>query len=146
MLVVDDDDSIRKVFKLILEAQGYEVETVETGLQALKMVQERFYSLVTIDIRLPDMEGTKLLRELHRSSPKSMKIMVTGYPSLENAVNSLNIGADAYIIKPVEPDELINTVKAKLKEQEGMESLSQEKIDNWISTRIQKLEEKYGIH
>jgi len=110
------------------------------------MFQEKFYNLVTIDIRLPDMEGTKLLKELHSCSPKSMKIMVTGYPSLENAVNSLNIGADAYIIKPVEPDDLVNTVKVKLKEQEDVESLSQEKIDNWISARLQKLEEKYGIH
>jgi len=146
ILIVDDETSIRELFKLILEAQGYEVETAETGLQALRMFQERFYNLVTIDIRLPDMEGTKLLKELHRCSPKSMKIMVTGYPSLENAVNSLNIGADAYIIKPVEPDDLVNTVKVKLKEQEDIESLSQEKIDNWISARLQKLEEKYGIH
>ncbi|MEM2130299.1 MAG: response regulator [Candidatus Bathyarchaeia archaeon] len=145
ILIVDDESSIREVFKLILEAQGYEVETAETGLQALRMFQERFYNLVTIDIRLPDMEGTNLLREMHKCSPMSMKVMVTGYPSLENAVNSLNIGADAYIIKPVEPNDLINTIKAKLKEQEDMESQSQEKIDKWILTRLQKLEEKYGI-
>ena len=146
ILIVDDEESIRKVFRWVLEAQGYEVETAETGLQAIEKFQKRFYNLALIDIRLPDMEGTVLLSKLHRCSPKTMKIMVTGYPSLENAVKSLNIGADAYVIKPVEPSELVKTIKVKLKEQEAVESMTQDKIDDWISTRLQKLEERYGTY
>ena len=86
------------------------------------------------------MEETELLNILHKRSPKMMKIMVTGYPSLENAMKSLNVGADAYVVKPVEPSELVRIVQAKLKEQEDAEGMSQEKIDDWITLRLQKLE------
>jgi two-component system response regulator HydG len=143
ILIVDDEQSIRDVFRWILEAQGYNVETVETGLQAIEKFEEKYYNVTLLDIRLPDMEGTELLGELHKRSPKTMKIMVTGYPSVENAVKSLNIGADAYVIKPVEPSELIKVIQAKLKEQETAEGMTQEKIDDWITTRLQKLEQKY---
>jgi response regulator RpfG family c-di-GMP phosphodiesterase len=91
------------------------------------------------------MEGTELLNILHKRSPKTMKIMVTGYPSLENAMKSLNVGADAYVVKPVEPSELVRIVQAKLKEQEDAEGMSQEKMDDWITLRLQKLEQKYKI-
>jgi len=86
------------------------------------------------------MEETELLNILHKRSPNMMKIMVTGYPSLENAMKSLNVGADAYVVKPVEPSELVRIVQAKLKEQEDAEGMSQEKIDDWITLRLQKLE------
>jgi DNA-binding response OmpR family regulator len=143
ILIVDDEESIRQVFRWVLEAQGYNVETAETGVQAIEKFEGNYYNLALLDIRLPDMEGTELLNKLHRLSPKTMKIMVTGYPSLENAVKSLNTGADAYVIKPVEPSELVKVIQAKLKEQEAAESMSQEKIDDWITMRLQKLEQKY---
>ncbi len=145
ILVIDDEDSIRQVFRWILEGQGYEVETAETGVRAIEKFEERFFNLALLDIRLPDMEGTELLTMLHKRSPKTMKIMVTGYPSLDNAIKSLNVGADAYVVKPVEPSELVKIVQAKLKEQEDAEGMSQEKIDDWITLRLQKLEQKYQI-
>lgn len=145
VLVIDDEESIRKVFQWILEGQGYEVEAAETGVQAIEKFEEKFYNLALLDIRLPDMEGTELLTMLHKRSPRTMKIMVTGYPSLDNAIKSLNIGADAYVVKPVEPSELVKIVQAKLREQEDAEGMSQEKMDDWISLRLQKLEQKYNI-
>ena len=145
VLVIDDEESIRQVFRWILEGQGYEVETAETGVQAIEKFEEKFYNLALLDIRLPDMEGTELLNILHKRSPKTMKIMVTGYPSLDNAMKSLNVGADAYVVKPVEPSELVRIVQAKLKEQEDAEGMSQEKMDDWITLRLQKLEQKYKI-
>ena len=145
VLVIDDEESIRQVFRWILEGQGYEVETAETGVQAIEKFEEKFYNLALLDIRLPDMEGTELLNILHKRSPKTMKIMVTGYPSLDNAMKSLNVGADAYAVKPVEPSELVRIVQAKLKEQEDAEGMSQEKMDDWITLRLQKLEQKYKI-
>jgi len=146
ILVIDDEDSIRQVFSWILEGQGYEVETAETGVQAIEKFGERFFNLALLDIRLPDMEGTELLTVLHRRSPKTMKVMVTGYPSLDNAIKSLNVGADAYIVKPVEPSDLVKLVQTKLGEQEDAEGMSQEKINDWITLRLQKLEQKYDIH
>jgi len=75
--------------------------------------------------------------------PRMMKIMVTGYPTIENAIKSVNLGADAYIVKPVTPKELLKIIKEKLTEQKEAETMSQEKVNKWIATRVQKLEEDY---
>jgi two-component system response regulator PilR (NtrC family) len=144
VLVIDDEESIRQVFRWILEGQGYEVETAETGVQAIEKFEEKFYNLALLDIRLPDMEGTELLNILHKRSPKTMKIMVTGYPSLDNAMKSLNVGADAYVVKPVEPSELVRIVQAKLKEQEDAEGMSQETIGLRCGFRSSNKNTKYN--
>ena len=140
MLVVDDDVNILKSFKNILQLEGYNVDMAKTGREAIEKSAAHFYNLALLDIRLPDMEGTKLLTKMHRTTLKTMKIMVTGYPSLNNAVEALNLGADAYIIKPVNPEELLRLVKEKLKEQEEAERMSEEKVAEWIRTRARKLE------
>ena len=140
VLAVDDDETILKSFKAILQARGYNVDTAKTAKEAIEKSEETFYNLALLDIKLPDMEGTKLLTKMHETTPRMMKIMVTGYPSLENAVEALNLGADAYVIKPVKPEELLEVVKTKLEEQEEVERLGEEKVTEWIRTRIQKLE------
>jgi len=142
ILIVDDEKDILQSMKEILELEGYTVDTAETGGEAIEKSKNQFYNLALLDIRLPDMEGTELLTKLHGTMPRMMKIMVTGYPSVQNAVESLNLGADAYIMKPVKPKELLKTVEEKLKEQSEVEMLSEKKISEWIQTRIQKLENK----
>ena len=142
ILIVDDEKDILQSMKEILELEGYTVDTAETGGEAIEKSKNQFYNLALLDIRLPDMEGTNLLTKLHGTMPRMMKIMVTGYPSVQNAVESLNLGADAYIMKPVKPKELLKTVEEKLKEQSEVEMLSEKKISEWIQTRIQKLENK----
>jgi len=99
----------------------------------------RFYNLVLLDIMLPDIQGTELLTKMHRTTPKTMKIMITGFPSFDNAVEALNMGADAYLLKPVELEELLSVVKEKLYEQEEAEKMSEEQVADWINFRIQKL-------
>lgn len=143
ILVVDDDVTVLKSFKEILKTKGYVVNTAKTGKEAIEKSEATFYNLALLDIKLPDMEGVRLLTKMHRITPRMMKIMVTGYPSLENAVESLNLGADAYVMKPVNPEELLKVVKAKLKEQEEAENMDQEKVTEWIKTRIQKLEREH---
>ena len=71
-----------------------------------------------------------------------MKIMVTGHANLENAVKALNLGADAYIVKPVNPQKLLKVVEEKLEEQEEAEKMTQEKVTEWIKTRVRKLEKQ----
>ena len=139
ILVVDDDEVIATSFKAILQAEGYSVDTAKTGKEAIEKSKTTFYNLALLDIRLPDMEGTTLLTEIHKTLPKMMKIMVTGYPSLENAVAAVNLGADAYVMKPVSPDELLTVVAEKLKEQEEADKMSEEKMANWVESRIRKL-------
>jgi DNA-binding NtrC family response regulator len=140
ILIVDDDGEILRSLKSILEFKGYIVETAENGREAIEKSKTRFFNLALLDIKLPDMEGTDLLVKMHRTTPKVMKIMLTGYPTLENAVKAINLGADGYLIKPVKPDALLKVIEEKLKEQSEIESLSEDKVREWIETRLKKLE------
>jgi len=118
ILVVDDDPNICKVLATNLKANGYVVKCAGTGKKAIEMSKDEQFNLALIDIRLPDMQGTELLTQLRGTVPKMMKIIITGYPSIENAVEALNKGADAYVIKPLDMEKVLKTVEEKLKMQE----------------------------
>jgi len=140
ILIVEDDANIRETLKTILQQKGYNTDTAKNGQEAIQKSKAKFFNLALLDIKLPDMEGTKLLITLHDTLPKMVKIMVTGYPSLENAVEALNLGADAYVIKPVKPEKLLALIKEKLEEQTQAENMTEEKVTDWIKTRVRKLD------
>jgi len=140
ILIVDDDEIIRETLKDLLESKGYTVETVETGKEALEKSKSRSFNLALLDIKLPDMEGTELLRKMHGLTPRTMKIMITAYGTLKNAMDSLNFGADAYLLKPINQEQLLKTVEEKLREQYATEAMSEEEVAEWIQTRMQKLQ------
>jgi DNA-binding NtrC family response regulator len=117
ILIVDDDKGILKSFSTILGLKGYRVSTAESGKEAIEKYQANYYNLALIDIKLPDLDGTELIREFHQINPSTKKIIVTGYATLENAIKSLNWGADGYLEKPVLPGELLSFVADKLMEQ-----------------------------
>lgn len=142
ILIVDDDANIRETISLILEQKGYSTDTAENGKEAMEKAKTKYFNLALLDIKLPDMEGTKLLTMIHGTQPRMMKIMVTGYPSLENAVEALNYGADTYIIKPVKPDKLLALIKEKLEKQSQAETMTEDKVTDWIKTRVRKLEDR----
>jgi len=145
ILVVDDDESIRKVLKTILEEEGYVVNTANNGKEAIRKSNAKFYNLALIDIRLPDMEGTRLLTAMKETTPKMVKIIITGYPSLENAVEAVNKGADSYILKPFDMDKVLKKIKEHLKKQQETRKYSQEKVAEFIETRVKELEEEKTI-
>jgi len=139
ILVVDDDESIRSVLSTVLEEKGYKVDTARNGREAIEKSKHRFYNLALIDIRLPDMEGTLLLEELKETVPEMVKIILTGYPSLSNAIEAVNKGADRYLVKPVDPEVLDKVIKEHLKKQEEARMFSEEKVAQFIETRARKL-------
>jgi two-component system response regulator PilR (NtrC family) len=142
ILIVEDDASIRETLSTILEQRGYRIDTARNGQEGIQKSKATFFNMALLDIKLPDMEGTKLLTLLHETTPKMIKIMITGYPSLENAVEALNQGADSYIIKPVRPEKLLALIEEKLEEQKKAEKITEEKITDWIKTRARKLEDR----
>lgn len=75
--------------------------------------------MALIDIRLPDMDGTDVLIKMKKTMPEAVKIMITGFPSLETGVKALDEGADAYLVKPVKPEELIALIEEKLRIKEA---------------------------
>jgi len=140
VLIVEDDANIRETLNTILQQKGYRTDTARNGREAIQKSRKKFFNIALLDIKLPDMEGTKLLTMMDETLPKMMKIMITGYPSLENAVEALNLGADAYIIKPVKPEKLLALIEEKLKEQSQEEKMTEQKVVEWVKTRANKLE------
>jgi DNA-binding NtrC family response regulator len=120
ILVIDDDQSIRTTMATILKDEGYAVDTAKDGKEAIAKSNADLYRVALIDFRLPDMEGTELLTELRETTPKMVKIMVTGYPSVQNAIECVNKHADGYFVKPVDYENLLNTIRNLiLKQQES---------------------------
>ena len=116
ILVVDDDADVRKTLSSILSEEGYIVATVENGKQALKATEKELFDLAIIDVELPGMKGTELLHKLKENQPRMVKIIVTGYPSFDNAMKAVNEGADGYVLKPFEPGKLLKIVRKHLDE------------------------------
>ncbi len=114
ILVVDDDASIRETLNEILTQEGYKTKTAQTGKEAIEACQKESFDVALIDIKLPDIEGTSLLDVLKKIDPTLTKIIITGYPSLENAVQSLNSGAAGYIVKPFKTLRLLEQIKEQL--------------------------------
>ena len=139
ILIVDDDENIRKVLTTILEDEGYVVEAVENGKRAIEKTKRNFYNLVLIDIRLPDMEGIELLTKMKDTVPKTRKIIITGYPTLQNAIEAVNKGADAYILKPFDMESVLQTIRDQRKKQEEERKYSEEKVAEFIETRVREL-------
>jgi DNA-binding NtrC family response regulator len=91
------------------------------------------------------MEGTTLLKAMKETTPKMVKIIVTGYPSLRNAVEAVNKDADAYMLKPVNAETLLEAIRDHLKKQQEAKKYSEQKVAEFIETRARELEES-AIH
>ncbi len=114
ILIVDDDRIILSILTKFLQKAGYQTDAAETSREALEKVKNQYYDVAIMDIKLPDMEGTDLLLIMNRTSPRTTKIMMTGFASKENRDRSLNRGADAYLVKPIAPQQLLSTIKEKI--------------------------------
>jgi DNA-binding NtrC family response regulator len=136
IIIVDDDETIRKTMKAILEDEEYIVDLAATGKEAIEMTQKTVYNVALLDIRLPDMEGIELLNRIKDYVPRTRKIMVTGYPSMGNAISALNKNADAYLVKPVDVKNLLEVVKKQLQLQEEEKNFSELKVAEFIETRV----------
>ncbi|MBS7249935.1 MAG: response regulator [Candidatus Freyarchaeota archaeon] len=139
ILIVDDDESIRKVLTAILQEEGYIVDTARSGKEAIEKTENNFYNLALVDIRLPDIEGTKLLSMMKETVPKMAKIIITGYPSMQNAIEAVNRNADRYLLKPLNMEELLKAVRELLKKQQEERKYSEEKVLEFIQSRIREL-------
>ncbi len=116
ILVVDDDAGVRTMLSTVLGDEGYLVEAVENGKQAVKTCEKSSFDVALIDIELPDMKGTELLNKLKRIQPKMIRIIITGHPSLESAMKAVNERADGYVLKPFEVTELLQKIRRLLEE------------------------------
>jgi DNA-binding NtrC family response regulator len=142
ILIVDDDQAILKSLGDYLSMKGYAVETAKTGKEAIEKSKNHFFNLAVLDIKLPDIEGTELLTKMHETEPRMIKVMLTGFPNTTNAVESLNKRADAYVIKPVEPENLLKLVEQKLGEQDRELKMDKDKLIKYMESRDKEYDER----
>lgn len=119
VLVVEDDLSLAKAVKMRLELEGFTVQAVHSGAAALACAAEHQPEVVVLDLRLPDMHGYEVCRELRRlATPWNMAIvMCTGMDKPIDQLRGYAFGADAYLVKPYDSRELIHSVKQLLGEE-----------------------------
>ncbi len=111
ILVLDDDPAVTLSCRRLLEAEGYNIVTVDKGKEAIKKIGSEEFDLLISDIRLPDINGLTVIKESKIIQPKLDVVIITGYPTFENAKESVRLGAFEYIEKPFVPEFMINVAK-----------------------------------
>jgi ActR/RegA family two-component response regulator/glycine cleavage system H lipoate-binding protein len=119
ILVVDDEITVCKSIRQAILSDEFEVDTALSGEEALKKSKDRSYDLVITDLMMPGISGLDLLKSLKESRPDAIVIMVTGYPTIKTAVESVKRGAFDYLPKPFTPAELRGLVARAFKKAEG---------------------------
>ncbi len=137
ILIVEDDNATGEILSFVMEEEGYEVFRASTGNQAIRLAKSSFINLVLMDLKLPDMNGLQILENILKISPDTIGIIVTGFASLDTAIQSINTGAYSYVVKPISRDNLKLIVKKGLEKQQlsvENKNLHQKLKKNYLST------------
>ena len=137
ILVVDDEMIVCESCQRILEEEGYEVEIALSGKEAFEKMKAHPFDIVITDLKMPGIGGMEILKTFRKEYPDSIIIMITGFSTVETAVEAMKLGAFDYIPKPFTPDEVSIVVKKAIEKKSLM-------LEN-IYLR-QELQEKYGFH
>lgn len=118
ILVIDDEAIVRLSCERTLIPEGYHVQSVASGSEGLKLLEQESFPVVLLDLKMPDMDGIEVLSKIKKIQPKSKVIMITGYSTVETAVKALKLGAANYIEKPFSPAKLLEAVNEVIKSAE----------------------------
>lgn len=111
ILVIDDEAIVRTSCERSLRPEGYEVRLASGGREGLEMMETDPCSLVLLDLKMPDIDGIEVLNRIRESWPQTRVVMITGYSTVDTAVQALRLGAFNFIEKPFTPDTLITAVR-----------------------------------
>ncbi len=136
ILVVDDEPLIRMTVQDALAAEGFKVTTAESGQKGVDLFRNKHVDVVITDLRLPDLDGIQILKEVKLLNPETQVVMITAYGSIDSAVQAMKEGASDYLTKPFAMDELLLIIRRILR----MKQLEDENV----SLR-KKVEERYGL-
>ena len=131
ILIIDDEASLRQTLARILQRAGFEVTTAANGKDGLALVHEHPFDLLYLDIRMPDISGLELLKNIHTKFPELPVILFTAQPDLNSAVEALRRGATDYLLKPLKPQTVIDRTQSILanKQKERRKRELQRQID-----------------
>jgi len=114
ILVVDDEQNFLELMLRILSKRGFAVKTASNGDEALKLLEQQSFDLALLDIKMGPMNGIQLLEKIKERQPMVKAIMMTAYPTNETRVQAMDLGASAYLTKPVELNALIEAMNSLL--------------------------------
>lgn len=114
ILIIDDTKNIKLMISKALQAEGYEVDCAENGLEGIEFFKEKQYDLVLLDIRMPNLSGTEVLRQLKEINNDVPIIIITAYPTVRNAVECIKTGAVDYLRKPFTAERIKAAIKENL--------------------------------
>ncbi|CAH8768770.1 response regulator transcription factor [Paenibacillus dendritiformis] len=115
ILIVEDEEKIARVLELELTYEGYEVGKALDGLEGFRLFQEQSWDLILLDVMLPGISGIELLRRIRSHDPHTMVVMLTAKDSVEDKVSGLDLGANDYVTKPFQIEELLARIRASLR-------------------------------
>ena len=132
LLVVDDDEALRRLCARVLSARGHEVHTARDGEEAVRKVREHAYRVVLLDLKMPGMDGIECLKRLKAEGCRADVIMITGYGNVPTAVEAMKIGAQDFIEKPFRPRDLQAMLEDLLQRQSRDAHLSEDPVVAFI--------------
>lgn len=118
ILIVDDEEIVRDSLSSWLREDGYEVETVESGVKALEILSLKEWNLLLVDLKMPGMDGLQLMTEVKKVNPEIPIIIMTAYATVETAVKAIKNGAYDYLVKPFNPEDLSITIQKILEHEQ----------------------------
>ena len=136
LLVVDDEEVIRQACRRILSPHGFQVDTTGDAIDGLHRAAEGAYAAILLDINMAELDGIRFLEQLRETKPDIPVILITGYPTMQNAVSAVRLGATDYVTKPFAPEEIVRAVQGSLrprktKQTEPSTSASQ-MVEPWV--------------
>ena len=137
ILVLDDDSDTAEIVRHLLSSKGYKVKTASTSEQGLTMLGQSTFHVLILDLRLPEVDGIELLKQIRQRDKDLAIIVLTAYPSVESAVASLKGGVSDYVQKPIDSQKLLDSIESVVREK-GLLSNPEEGLLRKIGAKVRK--------
>ena len=115
-MVVDDELFVRELLLEFLSSEGYEVSLADSGEKAVKLMQSEPADVVLVDLKMPGIDGIETLRQIKKTAPNTLSIVMTGYPTIDSSIEALRCGAYDYVVKPFKLNDLKSSIERALEE------------------------------
>lgn len=126
ILIVEDEKKISRVLQLELQYENYETEIADNGKDALKLIEENKFDLVLLDIMIPELSGLEVLRRVRRTDKATPIILLTARDEVYDKVSGLDLGADDYVTKPFQIEELLARIRVHLRKPKQQQTINEE--------------------
>ena len=137
VLVVDDDPQVCKTVGMILKDHGYHVQSYSQSRQALQAVRKNPFDIALVDIKMPDLNGLELVEKIRAEDPRIAPIVMTAYPDVQTAAETMRLGCRDYITKPFREDQLLKSVE-RIAHEMGLIYTNEQDLNRLIGQRIRQ--------